>query len=488
MTPARTTTGRARLFYITVVTLAVAALVTASAIPVVGDPAAVAFARGSIRVVDDAGAPGSVLVSRELFASSPTAVVVAPTARESERRAAAEAARVAGVPVVAVDDTNSRTVAAELERLGVERAVRVGRVPALPVPVTDDVRVLAGGAATRGEGTVVLLSAAGDDAIATAEAAHAEVAAVPSPDPRSSGRAVNLVKARPGAPILAVGSGFGDPRLLARRVELARSLPELPGGGQLMFPGRRVVALYGSPGAPELGPLGRQSISASIRRAKAVAAQYDRLSPVPVVPGFEIIVTVASADPGPGGNYTSALDVAAVRPWVDAARKAGVYVTLDLQPGRMDFLDQAKMYRELLLQPHVGLALDPEWRLKPNQVHLQQIGSVSPAEVNRVSTWLADLVKSRNLPQKAFVLHQFDADMLGDRSKIDTSRTELAFLVHADGHGVPNVKMQTWNRIVAGLPPRTWLGWKNFYTEDKPMFSPRRTMNVDPVPWFVSYQ
>ena len=69
---------------------------------------------------------------------------------------------------------------------------------------------------------------------------------------------------------------------------------------------------------------------------------------------------------------------------MDAAREAGVYVMLDLQPGRTDFLTQAKRYEELLAQPHVGLALDPEWRLGPQQLHLEQIGSVGIDEVNSV--------------------------------------------------------------------------------------------------------
>ena len=41
-----------------------------------------------------------------------------------------------------------------------------------------------------------------------------------------------------------------------------------------------------------------------------------------------------------------------------------MYVVLDLQPGRSNFLDQAKLYEPLLRLPHVGLALDPEWRLR----------------------------------------------------------------------------------------------------------------------------
>ena len=48
--------------------------------------------------------------------------------------------------------------------------------------------------------------------------------------------------------------------------------------------------------------------------------------------------------------------------------------------------------------PYVGLALDPEWRLAPDQVHLRQIGSVGVDEVNGVVAWLADFTAQRAPP------------------------------------------------------------------------------------------
>ena len=39
---------------------------------------------------------------------------------------------------------------------------------------------------------------------------------------------------------------------------------ELPGGGRVLFPGRRLVALYGHPGAPSLGVLGEQGVAAAV--------------------------------------------------------------------------------------------------------------------------------------------------------------------------------------------------------------------------------
>ena len=72
------------------------------------------------------------------------------------------------------------------------------------------------------------------------------------------------------------------------------------------------------------------------------------------------------------GDYSNETPVSALRPYVDYAADHRVYVLLDLQPGRTDFLTQAKRYEELLVQPQVGLALDPEWRLGPDQVHIHQ--------------------------------------------------------------------------------------------------------------------
>ena len=98
-----------------------------------------------------------------------------------------------------------------------------------------------------------------------------------------------------------------------------------------------------------------------------MARPYRALSAVPVVPSFEIIATVAQRSAGSDGDYSAESSVASLRPWVEAAGRHGMIVLLDLQPGRAGLLDQAVRYAELLRLPHVGLAVDPEWKLGPNQ-------------------------------------------------------------------------------------------------------------------------
>src|SRR5690625_7483799 len=100
----------------------------------------------------------------------------------------------------------------------------------------------------------------------------------------------------------------------------------------------------------------------------------------------DISRTIIVTESGDDGFYSRALGVETLRGWYDAAGEAVVYVVLYLQPGTTDFLTQAKLYEELLTAPHVGLALDAEWRLEPGQKHLAQIGSVTATEINEVST------------------------------------------------------------------------------------------------------
>jgi hypothetical protein len=137
----------------------------------------------------------------------------------------------------------------------------------------------------------------------------------------------------------------------------------------------------------------------------------------------------------------------------------------------------------------VGLALDPEWRLAPGQVHLQQIGRVDSSEVNRVVRWLAKLVRDNGLPQKMIIVHQFRDFMIENRSKLQ-SRPELQMVIQMDGDGPEFTKDETYAFLTQGTEDAHWRwGWKNFFDEDEPAPpTPESTMSKDPVPVYVSYQ
>ena len=279
----------------------------------------------------------------------------------------------------------------------------------------------------------------------------------------------------------------------AWQLEVIRRGEELPGGGLLLFepgdesPDRRLVAAYGHPSTGALGVLGEQGPEEAVERLRSMAEGYGADGSA-VLPTFEIIATVASASPGSDGDYSSMTDREVIRPWIEAAAANGVYVVLDLQPGRSDFLSQAKRYEEFLRLPHVGLALDPEWRLKPHQVHLAQIGTVDAAEINEVADWLAGIVRDEALPQKLLIVHQFKTSMITNRELIETP-AELAVLIHMDGQGPLGAKYNTWNTLT-GLADadRFYWGWKNFYDEDSPMAAPEQVLELSPKIVFVSFQ
>src|SRR5699024_10341423 len=145
------------------------------------------------------------------------------------------------------------------------------------------------------------------------------------------------------------------------------------------------------------------------------------------------------------------------------------YAVIDLQPGMADFLDQAKLYEDLLTRPGVGLALDPAWKMAAGQQPGAQVGTVGAAAVNRAIEWRADPTR----------------DPGGTTTQ---GRPEAAGVLHADGHGPRGEKMETWDLLRRGLPTDIRMAWKNFYDEDTPTFTPEETMEVSPRPWFVSYQ
>lgn len=321
-----------------------------------------------------------------------------------------------------------------------------------------------------------------------AQNAGAWVQKVAGDDPRADPAAIEGIADHPPLRVIAVGPDFGPVDRLVRRVSVAATGVQLPGGGQVMFPGRTFVALYGYPGSTSLGALGQQDLPASIARAEKLASEYRSLLPGAVVPTFEIIATVATASAGSDGMYSAQSTVGRLKPWVEAATEAGMYVLLDLQPGRASLLRQANAYIDLLRLPNVGLALDPEWKLAPGQRPLQQIGGVDAAEVNSVIDWLGRLTSGHRLPQKLLVLHQFQLSMLRDSHDIVTDNDNVAVLIHMDGQGSAAGKRATWNAVTKAAPEGVTFGWKNFLAIDKPVFTPAETVAQQPVPVMISYQ
>lgn len=268
--------------------------------------------------------------------------------------------------------------------------------------------------------------------------------------------------------------------------------PMLPRGGREIFPHRTVVAFYGTAVTARLGVLGEGPPEQAAARLEEAAAPFEAPGGRPVLPAFELITTIAQASPGDDGDYSSGVTDADVQRYLDVARAKGMLLLLDFQPGRASFLDQVKRYEKFLLQPEVGIALDPEWVLQPGQLPGRQIGKTDAATINAVSQYLSDLTVANDLPEKLFVVHQFKTFMIPDRDLV-VDRPMLATVLHVDGFGPQGSKRETYDVLslkqgAARPGGEIHNGFKLFYDEDTDLMTPAQTMALTPRPELVTYQ
>lgn len=462
-----------------------------------------ALALGACGSAGKAGAPSNALsieqttqidsadgidASKLLFSSS-TSVVIAGGSVGQKWEGAKEAVK-RGAPLLVRTADNASAIDSEIKRLGAQDVIMIDEPQTLDPEISeaniaDKISQLTPESPLFDGGASILVSGHTTAAdVATARASGAKVEYLSSGDARES----STLSADPDAHVVALGPSFANKERFNRQVEMI-NYGEVPGGGHLIFPSHRVVALYGHPSGGALGVLGEQPAEEAVNRVNDLVGKYQAIDPEEsVIPAFEIIATVASSSAGPDGNYSNEGNVDELRPWVKAIGDAGGIAILDLQPGSASFLEQAQQFEELLKLPHVGLAIDPEWRLKPGEKPMERVGSVGAGEVNQTAAWLRDLVKDNELPQKVFVVHQFQHQMVQDRETLDTTAPELSWVLHADGHGTAGDKFATWDMVRKNLQPEFYLAWKNFIDEDQPMFTPEQTFKIEPRPWFVSYQ
>lgn len=415
----------------------------------------------------------------------------------------------AGQPVLLVDDDPGR-LDDVLTDLGVAEVRVVGGSAVVPDAVVEGLvgegrRVVRRAGADRYATAALLardaLAAGGDGTrpwIATGRTLPDSLAAGPAvaaqggvlvlldgASPWSTRPATDLLRSWAPSQVTVLGGPSAVSEDVTWQLPVVLDGPTLPRGGAALFPHHVMVALYGHHGTASLGVLGEQPPEQAHDRLRPLAEPYAADGRA-VLPTFELIVSLATSGAGPDGDYSDPSTRAEIQPWLDAAREAGAYLLLDLQPGRTDFLTDAKRYEDLLREPDVGLALDPEWRLAPDERHLEQVGSVHASEVNRVSEWLARLVREGGLPQKLFVVHQFQLRMITDRDQL-ALRPELATLIQMDGQGSRSAKLSTWDALTRSAGPWNH-GFKLFFDEDPDMFGPAHVLELTPEVDFVSYQ
>lgn len=266
-------------------------------------------------------------------------------------------------------------------------------------------------------------------------------------------------------------------------------LPELPGGGRQLLPAYRLCGFVGHPGAPGQGRLGIGAVEDRMPELFEQCAPYagDRQ----IMPVMELITTTVQPFPGEDGMWRSRVDPAIIDYWLSVARANGAILLLDIQPGQSSFLDELVALERYLIEPDVGVALDPEWAMSPGQVPMQSFGSTTGEELNEVAGYLAGLVAEHQLPEKVMVYHILHPEIISNEAALQ-HHWGVVQIKSVDGIGAPADKIATYERVSAGVPTHVSMGFKLFYEEDVQasgyLMTPAEVLALAPVPDYIMYE
>jgi hypothetical protein len=326
---------------------------------------------------------------------------------------------------------------------------------------------------------------------------------------RDAGRRADVASLDPAAP--GAGATFGEHPVAGRSATSGRSHSirsaepaalnptpgapsaaptplQLPRGGRTLFPAYRLVGYSGGPGSAAFGRLGVGDLDQRVGEIERLATSY--AAGRRVLPVLELIAVVAQSRPGPDGSYRYRIDPAAIRTYLDAARRHRALLLLNIQPGRARFIDEVRALEPWLRQPDVGVALDPEWAVRrgiPGEV----FGRTTGAEIDQVAGYLAGLVSAGRLPDKPLIVHQLAPSVVQGLSALRAHRG-VPVVKCVDGIGPPAAKIETWTKLVTGMPVTMRPGFKLFFSEDVAgggrLMTAAEVLALRPVPDYVLYE
>jgi hypothetical protein len=289
--------------------------------------------------------------------------------------------------------------------------------------------------------------------------------------------------------------GAGEPSRLATSAS-ASSTPsaeparaQLPRGGREIFPRYRLVGYAGLTGAKTLGRLGTGPLDSRVAELEKRAEPYAKGRQI--LPVLEVITTIVQRSAGRDGKYRVRITDDQIRTYHKAARKEKALLLLNLQPGRSEFLPEAKAYEKWLKLPDVGVALDPEWAMDAGQVPGRAYGHTTGAELNQTAKYLAGLVRRHDLPEKVMVYHQVAASVVRTESGLK-DHDGVVLIKSVDGLGPPGSKIKTYRVVTKTTPKFVHAGFKLFFTEDRRgggrLMSPKEVLALRPQPEYVMYE
>ena len=254
-----------------------------------------------------------------------------------------------------------------------------------------------------------------------------------------------------------------------------------------LLPEYRIVTYYGHPHDPNMGIVGEMTMEELASELRKEAENYAMADPArPVIPGFELIATVAQRTPGSDGTYILDTDHDTLQSYIDYAREQGFIVLLDLQIGRGTVAAEIEKVRDLLAQPNVHLALDPEFAVAEGETPGEYIGSITADDVMYAQQVLAEISAQNGIPPKMLVVHQFREDMIQGKELL-APMPGVQLVIDADGYGAPELKTAVYNFLVRDEPVE-YAGVKLFYRQDDPLMTAEEILALEPSPDLIIFQ
>jgi hypothetical protein len=249
----------------------------------------------------------------------------------------------------------------------------------------------------------------------------------------------------------------------------------------------RLVAYYGNPTSPGLGPMGQSPAPQMLSALTALTQRWQDADPQTTTRcGLQLIAVVAQGSPGPGNLYRGRASAATINKVIGWGRERGCLTILDVQVGWGDVPTEVAYLERWLAMPDVHLALDPEWDMPPGAKPGSRIGTMSAADINSAIAVLDRLAITKGLGPRLLIVHRFRSFMVSDPQLIKPT-PNIRLVVNMDGFGPVSEKRSSYVVAQRGMPTRL-TGMKLFLKLDRPLLGPGEVISLKPSPVFINYQ
>jgi hypothetical protein len=228
-----------------------------------------------------------------------------------------------------------------------------------------------------------------------------------------------------------------------------------------------------------------EKLKGEIKKWKAADSTVD------VIPAIHYIAMTAQGSPGADGKYRLRMSAAQIDKAIAMAQKINALVFLDIQVALSTLEAEVPLLEKYLKMPNVHFGIDPEFSMKTGAKPGTVIGTMDAADINYTANYLANLVKTYNLPPKILVVHRFTQKMVTNYQQIKL-QPEVQIVMDMDGWGHQARKFNTYKQFVYKEPVQ-FTGFKIFYKNDlreanSHVLQPAEVLKLKPQPIYIQYQ